>query len=69
MEERKCLTYNETRNRMLMMAEKQNRYSIDDCLHIINAILSVYMVKGVEYDFPDCINSFKNFIATGTLAF
>ena len=52
-----------------MIAEKQNRYSIDDCLHIINAILSVYMVKGIEYDFPDCINSFKNFIATGTLAF
>lgn len=60
--------YNEIVKELKGMAGNQKKYNLAICDNIINAIMSVYMVK-VGYSFNDCINSLRGFLENGNLVF
>lgn len=46
-----------------------NRFTWDEKQGIVNAILGVYMVQGLNYDFTEALNSMERLNRTGVLSF
>ena len=59
----------ETKSIMEAMAESQEKYTIKECNGIINAIVNMYMVRGVEYGWRECLATFAKFLNTGEVRF
>ena len=59
----------ELKERLYSMARENRKMPWDALVGVVNAILGVYMVRGLDYDAEQAIKSMERFNRSGVLAF
>lgn len=59
----------ELRDRLFEMARENRKATWEQMEGVVNAILAVYMVRGLEYDAEQALESLERFNRSGWLVF
>lgn len=59
----------ELKEQLYKVIRENNRFTWAEKEGIVNAILNVYMVRGLEFDFLQALNSAERLNRTGVLSF
>ena len=59
----------ELKEQLYKVIRENNRFTWAEKEGIVNAILNVYMVRGLEFDFVQALNSAERLNRTGLLSF
>lgn len=59
----------ELKERLYNMARENRKMPWDALMGVVNAIMGVYMVRGLDYDAEQAIKSMERFNRSGVLAF
>ena len=57
------------KEQLYKVIRENNRFTWAETEGIVNAILNVYMVRGLEFDFLQALNSAERLNRTGVLSF
>ena len=59
----------ELQEQLYRMARENRAATWDQIVGVVNAILAVYMVRGLDYDAEQALESLERFNRTGVLSF